>query len=182
MHVHTWQTPEALAERLDAHKYRDGWRACCPAHGGDNPQALSIRRGTDKHGNPCTLLYCHAYQCSILQICDALGITVVSLFSIHPTQSKALQYYPRGHDPRLERLAFWNTPHSKDDLAQAMLESEIVNDAGFLGRVPAARETFWRLAQEPGRKLALMKALADAKLPVQPTLDALQHEWGTHES
>jgi hypothetical protein len=177
MDMHTWITPEALAVQLDATRYHDGWRAKCPVHGGDNPAALSIKRGTDKHGNPCTLLYCFAHQCDILDICEALGLTLVSLFCIHPEYAKATRRQPRSHDPRLERLRFWKTPHSRDDLAQAMLESEIVNDAGFLGRCPPARETFWQLAQEPGRKLALVKALADAKLPVQPTLDALRHEW-----
>ena len=178
MDVHTWHTPEELAERLGAQKYREGWRARCPAHGGDNPSALSIKRGTDKHGNPCTLLYCHSHQCDIRAICEALGLTLVSLFCIQPTYARVTRLQPRSHDPRIERLKFSRTPQSQDDLAQVMLESMIVSDPGFLAACPPARETMWRLAQEPARKPGLVKALIEAALPVRATLDALRAELG----
>lgn len=177
---HTWQTAAMLATRLGAHKTRDGWATSCPAHGGDNPQAFTLREGTDRHGHPCTLLYCHTHQCDIREICAALEIPLMSLFCVHPDYAKATQRQPRSHDSRIERLKFrTDTAYSQDDLAQVMLESEIVNDPGFLSQVPGARETFWRLAQYPERKHALVKALIEAGLPVRATFAALALEWGT---
>lgn len=175
---HVWYTPNDIAAALDAHKHGDGWRARCPAHDGDNPATLGIKCGTDKHGNPCTLLYCFAYQCDIRDICEALDISLASLFCIHPEYARATRNASRSQDVRIERLKFHRTPHSQDDLAQCMLASEIVNSANFLANCPPARETFWRLIQDPTRKSALVKALIEAALPVRATLDALRDEWG----
>jgi hypothetical protein len=70
---------DAVLARLDGYKLRengrDRWRACCPAHGGSNPSALSV--GIADNGS--VLLRCWQ-GCSIEQIVGALGLDVVDLF------------------------------------------------------------------------------------------------------
>src|SRR5882672_4503176 len=86
---HVWYTPADIAARLDARKFGAGWRAKCPVHDGDNRSTLSINEGTDKYGHPNTLLYCHAYQCSIQDICEALSIPVAGLSCIQMDYARA---------------------------------------------------------------------------------------------
>jgi hypothetical protein len=59
---------------------RDRWRACCPAHGGSNPSALSIGEAT----NGAVLLRCWQ-GCNVESIAAALGLEVSDLFP--PRQS-----------------------------------------------------------------------------------------------
>lgn len=54
---------------------RDRWRACCPAHGGRNPSALSIGIG-DAGG---VLLRCWS-GCEVEQVAHALGLELQDLF------------------------------------------------------------------------------------------------------
>lgn len=65
--------------RLDGHKLResgrDRWRACCPAHGGSNPSALSIGIGD----NGGVLLRCWQ-GCTVEEVVMSLGIDMVDLF------------------------------------------------------------------------------------------------------
>jgi hypothetical protein len=53
---------------------RDRWRACCPAHGGSNPSALSIGIGND-----AVLLKCW-HGCSADEVAGALGLELSDLF------------------------------------------------------------------------------------------------------
>src|SRR5262245_23825648 len=92
---HTWVSPSTIAAMLEAVRHGDHWRAACPAHSGENPQSLSIREGRDKYGHPMTLLHCFAHECSIEDICRALGISVRHLFCIQPDYAKATQNLPR---------------------------------------------------------------------------------------
>jgi hypothetical protein len=66
--------------RLDGYKLRengrDRWRACCPAHGGNNPSALSIGVGDDD----VVLLKCF-HGCGVDEIAVALGLDLADLFA-----------------------------------------------------------------------------------------------------
>ena len=62
-----------LSDILDRLEYRmadRGYRARCPAHGGDNKTALAIQEGEDGK----VLLHCHAHGCSYEEIVRALGL------------------------------------------------------------------------------------------------------------
>jgi len=70
---------ETVCARLEGHRLRmhgpDRGRACCPAHGGSNPSALSVGRGD----NGGVLLKCWN-GCEVEQIAHALGLTMGELF------------------------------------------------------------------------------------------------------
>lgn len=65
--------------RLEGHKLRANgqgrWRACCPAHGGGNPSALSIGEAD----NGAVLLRCWQ-GCTVESIATALGLEMADLF------------------------------------------------------------------------------------------------------
>lgn len=68
---------DALATRgCRPHGKQYNFRARCPAHDGDNRSSLHVQEGTDGRA----VLYCFAYQCSVEQITDALGLRVADLF------------------------------------------------------------------------------------------------------
>lgn len=79
---------ELVLQRLDGHKLRehgrDRWRACCPAHGGSNPSALSVGVGDDG----CVLLKCWQ-GCSVDQVAAALGLDLSDLFPPRPDAAGA---------------------------------------------------------------------------------------------
>jgi len=58
---------------------RDRWRACCPAHGGKNPSALSVGVGADDQ----VLLRCW-HGCEVEQVAHALGLELADLFPPKP--------------------------------------------------------------------------------------------------
>lgn len=63
-------TLEEIAAVLDGAKVRHGeLRACCPAHGGDNPEALSM---TYKDGK--LLATCHTKHCTFAEIMAAIRV------------------------------------------------------------------------------------------------------------
>jgi hypothetical protein len=70
---------DLVLQRLDGFKLRehgrDRWRACCPAHGGSNPSALSVGVGDDGR----VLLRCW-HSCSVEQVAGALGLDMGELF------------------------------------------------------------------------------------------------------
>lgn len=74
---------DLVLSRLDGYKLRengrDRWRACCPAHGGSNPSALSIGIGQDD----AVLLKCW-HGCSADQVALALGLELSDLFPPRP--------------------------------------------------------------------------------------------------
>jgi hypothetical protein len=84
------------------------FRARCPAHDGDNADALHVQVGADGRA----VLYCHAHRCEAKKITDAIKLDVTDLF-------------PDGHrDARpAKKFADKTTPES--------------DDAGALGEVPA---------------------------------------------
>ena len=165
--VHVWYTPEECAARLEGTKHGEHWRAKCPAHEGTNPTSLGIKEGRDKHGMPCTLLHCFAHDCSITDICAALGITVTNLFCTHPTYGETIQHYPRQQSRRLARMATEPTPATQDDIAEALLCEMIESDPPFIHECEGARHTLWRLGQEPARRARLFQALNSAGIPAR---------------
>lgn len=70
---------DLLLSRLEPFKLkRSGqgrWRACCPAHGGSNPSALSVAVGTDGR----VLLKCFG-GCDTDSVVRALGLDIADLF------------------------------------------------------------------------------------------------------
>ena len=52
------------------------FRAYCPVHGGENPDAWHVAVGADGSA----LLTCHVHRCSIMATVAALGLTLADLF------------------------------------------------------------------------------------------------------
>ena len=161
---HVWYTPENCAAMLEGVKHGDHWRAQCPAHHGENRQSLIIREGRDRDGNPMTLLYCFAHQCSINDLCAAMGIDVRSLFCIHPEYARVTRSAARSRSPRIERLRRMDKV-PPDELALIMLEDNIVNDPHWIDRCPPARVKMWELATaSPHARERLTRALREARI------------------
>jgi hypothetical protein len=147
----------------------DSYRARCPVHGGENPQALSIRLGTDRRGNPVTRLHCFAHDCDVRDICQAMGLTLSNLFSVHTiTADHTDQTLPPAKSPRIARLQQMQEP-TADDMAQVLLEEMIVSDPAFIQECAPARQKMWELAQaRPQAREAFTRALTHARLhPMQ---------------
>lgn len=74
---------DLVLARLEQFKLRPNgpnrWRACCPAHGGSNPSALSIGVGQ----NDAVLLKCWS-GCSTDEVAHALGLELHELFPPRP--------------------------------------------------------------------------------------------------
>ena len=162
--AHHWHSPAEIAAQLDATQHGTTWRARCPAHGGDNPQSLHIAEGVARDGTPLTLLYCHAHQCSAADICAALGIPVTGLWCIRPDAPARPRGYVKPHLP--PRKKGDHAAYTSDDLAEGMLIEMLVSDPAWFATCVGARETCWRLGQEPARKYRLSAAMATAGLRV----------------
>ncbi len=70
-----------LWDALEAHGCRPhgkayDFRARCPAHDGDNPQALHVAIGADGRA----VLHCFAHGCEVEAVTDALGLRLADLF------------------------------------------------------------------------------------------------------
>jgi len=175
---HRWYRPEDIAAMLDGVKHGEKWRACCPAHGGENQQALGIGEGKDREGNPMTLLHCFAHDCPIEDICAALGIGVKDLFCIHPTYAREHRNVPRAKSPRIDRLRTMQETNA-DVIAQIMLEEMIVSDPAFIQECAPARQKMWELAQASHEaRTRLTLALQAAHILPTPFWDALARECG----
>lgn len=175
---HVWYRPADIAAMLDGVQHGDKWRAVCPAHGGENQQALGIAQGTDRDGHPMTLLHCFAHACPVEDICAALGIAVRNLFCIHPTYAREHRNSPRARSPRIARLKAMQEP-SPDAIAQIMLEEMIVSDPAFIQECAPARQKMWELAQashESRKRLTV--ALSAAGLLPTPFWNTLACEYG----
>ena len=176
---HRWISPSECASLLDATQHGEAWRARCPAHAGDNASALSIREGRDSYGNPMTLLHCHAHQCTIQDICVALGIEVRELFCIHPDYARSTRNLPRAKSPRIARLRQSTRPYTADEIAQLLLEEMIVSDPAWIQTCEGARAKMWELAAASGQaREAFTRALRLATLPTLQFWDRLAAEQG----
>lgn len=87
---------DLVLQRLDGFKLRENgrerWRACCPAHGGSNPSALSVGVGREDQ----VLLKCWQ-GCDTEQVAQALGLELSDLFLPKPQAAGA------GHAPMRRR-------------------------------------------------------------------------------
>jgi len=161
---HVWYSPADCAALLEATRHGDHWRAPCPAHHGDNPQALQISEGRDSYGNPATLLHCFAHACSIEDICAAMGIHLRNLFCIQPAYAKATRNAPRARSPRIARLKQRETCEP-NDIAQVLLEEMIVSDPQWIHECAPARAKMWELASSSHQaREALTRALREARI------------------
>jgi hypothetical protein len=162
---------------LGGEAHGDRWRAPCPAHGGSNPTALGIAQGRDREGNPMTLLHCFARDCSIEDICVAMGIAVKDLFCIHPTFALAHRHVPRSRSLRLAQIRRQTTPLTPDEIAQIMLEEMIVSDPQWIQECAPARKKMWELAQaSPRTRARFTQALHTARLNPARFWDTLTRE------
>jgi hypothetical protein len=174
---HVWYSPADIAAMLDAAQYGGTWRAACPAHGGSNRTALGIAQGRDKDGNPMTLLHCFASECSVEDICAALGIQVKNLFCIHPTYAHATRHARRARSPRIHRLRTMPQAASPDEIAQILLEEMIMSDPAWIAECAPARKKMWELAQaSPNARALLTDALHTARLNPARFWDALTRD------
>ena len=161
---HRWYSPADIAAMVAATKHGGAWRAACPAHGGENGSSLSIREGKDRHGNPVTLLHCHAQHCDVRDICAALGIELRTLFAVHPDYAQATKSLPRSGSLRIVRLRTMEDP-SSDEIAAILLEEMIVSDPAWIQACQPARHKMWALAQaHVAYKQAFTRALVQAHL------------------
>lgn len=72
---------ELLSRLVGVKKSGDGWRSPCPAHGGTNPYALSIREKADG----MVLVRCWSHGCTVHEIAQAVGIELHELFPAKPS-------------------------------------------------------------------------------------------------
>lgn len=175
--VHVWYTPEECAELLGGRKHGTAWRAACPVHGGDNHTSLRIGEGRDADGNPVTLLHCYAHNCTIEDLCAAMGIKVRNLFCVHPDYAKATRHAPRTHSPRIADLKKRRETLTSDEIAQVMLEYDLIYDQEFLAACAPARAKLWELATtRPQAREAFTSALREAHIPPARFWDKLERE------
>jgi len=87
---------------------RNRWRACCPAHGGSNPSALSIGVGD----GDAVLLKCW-HGCSVDEVAQALGLELSDLFPLKPAAG--------GGAPALKRRRLITAGQALDVLDVEML-------------------------------------------------------------
>jgi hypothetical protein len=80
---------DLVLSRLEPYRLRengrDRWRACCPAHGGKNPSALSIGVGSEDQ----VLLRCWS-GCEVEQVAHALRLELRDLFPPKPAAGHAV--------------------------------------------------------------------------------------------
>jgi hypothetical protein len=69
-----WDALDAQGFRPHGQPY--DFRACCPGHGGDNPESLHVFIGADGRA----VLYCFARHCTVEAILERLGLQVRDLF------------------------------------------------------------------------------------------------------
>jgi hypothetical protein len=184
--AHIWYTPAWCAERLGATRHGDKWRARCPVHGGENPQALGIAQGRDAQGNPMTLLHCFAHQCPIEDLCAVLGIEVRNLFCMAPEYPRVMRHFPPAKSPRIARLKTMQEA-TPEEIAQILLEEMIVSDPPFVTEpqvlgpegtmIPnPARVKVWELAQaHPAAKQRFTEALRKAHIIPSAFWEALAY-------
>src|SRR5262245_42397802 len=85
-------TAEELAQRLNARRSGEGWKAKCPAHD-DRTPSLSINEGTGGR----VLLNCFA-GCQPEDIVAALGLTMRDLFPVNETIPRLAALSPLEYD------------------------------------------------------------------------------------
>ena len=136
---------DLVLSRLDGHKLRengrDRWRACCPAHGGSNPSALSVGIGTDD----AVLLKCW-HGCSADEVAQALGLELSDLFPPRPQS---------GHGTRPMKRRRLISAGQALDLLDGEMTLAIVCAADMARGAALSEETRQRLLQGAARVAVL---------------------------
>lgn len=131
---------DLVLARLDAYKLRqngrDRWRACCPAHGGTNPSALSVGVGADEQ----VLLKCW-HGCDVDQVAYALGLELTDLFPSKPPNHSSGRPARRRLLPAAQAL----------DLLDAEMTLAVVCAADMAAGRPLDEPTRARLLQSAAR-------------------------------
>jgi hypothetical protein len=175
---HIWYSPADCSAMLLGMKHGETYRAPCPACHSTRTDALGIRAGKDKYGNPMTLLYCFAHVCPVEDICAAMGIEVRNLFCIQPDYARETRNAPRARSPRIDRLKSMEEP-TPDEIAQILLEEMIVSDPEWIQTCEPAREKMRELAQgSPKARAAFTQALRNAGLNAAVFWDGLLRQHG----
>lgn len=131
---------DLVLARLDGFKLRqngrDRWRACCPAHGGSNPSALSVGVGADDQ----VLLRCWQ-GCEVEQVAHSLGLELSDLFPPRPER------HTSGPSARRRLLP----PAQALDLLDAEMTLAVVCAADLAAGKPLDESTRARLLQSAAR-------------------------------
>lgn len=131
---------DLVLARLDSYKLRqngrDRWRACCPAHGGSNPSALSVGVGADDQ----VLLRCWQ-GCEVDQVAHALGLELSDLFPAKPERHSSGPPARRRLLPAAQAL----------DLLDAEMTLAVVCAADLAAGKPLDEPTRARLLQSAAR-------------------------------
>ena len=131
---------DLVLSRLDQYKLRqngrDRWRACCPAHGGSNPSALSVGVGAEDQ----VLLRCW-HGCEVEQVAHALGLELADLFPPKP------QHHSSGKPARRRLISAGQAL----DLLAAEMTLAVVCAADMAAGRPLDESTRGRLLQSAAR-------------------------------
>jgi hypothetical protein len=84
-----------LWDALEAHGCRPhgkefDFRSRCPGHGGENAESLKVTIGADGRA----VLWCHAHQCEVETITQAIGLSVQDLFPAGHYRARTLASRP----------------------------------------------------------------------------------------
>lgn len=141
---------DLVLARLDGFKLhqhgRDRWRACCPAHNGSNPSALSVGVGS----NDQVLLRCW-HGCEVEQVAHALGLDLSDLFPPKPHQQSSSR-------PARRRLL---SAGQALDLLEAEMTLTVVCAADMAAGRPIDESTRQRLLHSAAR-VSMLKDEAHA--------------------
>jgi hypothetical protein len=141
---------DLVLARLDGFKLRqhgrDRWRACCPAHNGSNPSALSVGVGAENQ----VLLRCWT-GCEVEEIVYSLGLELSDLFPPKP------QHHTSGPPARRRLL----TAGQALDLLEAEMTLTVVCAADMAAGRPIDESTRQRLLHSAAR-VSMLKDEAHA--------------------
>lgn len=147
-------------------KIRGGWKALCPVHG-DTTASMTI-----KEGKRCVLIGCLSHNCDLRDICNAVGITVKSLWYDAESKVDAKAYADMQRKRREQEvedaklkaaIKHWSREATRWEGIAAFMFTRMMQ----MGRTPEAlraanlwhivlhvarmhRERLWRLQQPSG--------------------------------
>ncbi|TWU28412.1 DUF3987 domain-containing protein [Bythopirellula polymerisocia] len=150
---------ERVLETLpDAKQGGKGWSACCPAHE-DRRASLSINEGEDGRA----LIKCHA-GCTVEEICDAMGLTVLDLMTT-ANNWPASDVYVNGNHNKSKKSAIPLTPKQADKTFATPQQA-----VAYLERQHGPRSALWTYQEAEGEPAGLVVRwdLTDGKKDIRP--------------
>jgi hypothetical protein len=136
---------DALAARdCRPHGKPYSFRARCPAHNGENRDALAVAIGADGRA----VLWCHAHQCDIQAVTSALGLSVQDLFPAGHHRARRLPSRP------VKRSDFTGPAHTAANVIYGLEQAGmpwrllLVSDCPYCGAQGA-----WLQVRSPGHVL-----------------------------